>query len=110
MASDPLLGKVRDGKIGAWREKPKRSMWPSTVVVGAVAGEDGLQVPLAEDQDAVGEFGSGGQHEAFGEAVRPRTPRRDLDHLDTGVGQDRVERRRKLPGPITLRSAAGVSV
>jgi hypothetical protein len=38
LASDPLLGKVRNGMIGAWREKPKRSMWPPTVVVGAVAG------------------------------------------------------------------------
>ena len=47
-------------------------MWPPSVVVGAVSSEDGPQVPLAEDQDAVGEFGSDGQHEAFGEAVRPR--------------------------------------
>src|SRR5512133_1534214 len=39
LASDPLLGGVRDGMIGAWREKPKRSMWPPTVVVGAVARE-----------------------------------------------------------------------
>jgi hypothetical protein len=34
------------------------------------------------------------------EAVRPRTPRRDLDHFDTGVRQDRVERRRELPGAV----------
>jgi len=40
--------------------------------VGAELGEDGPQVPFAEDQDAVGEFGSGGQDEAFGVAVRPR--------------------------------------
>jgi hypothetical protein len=40
--------------------------------VGAELGEDGPQVPFAEDQDAVGELGSGGQHEAFGVAVRPR--------------------------------------
>jgi hypothetical protein len=46
--------------IGSWRAKPKRSMWPPTVVVGAVAGEDGPQVPLADDQDAIGEFGSDG--------------------------------------------------
>jgi hypothetical protein len=26
-------------------------------------------VPFAEDQDAVGELGSGGPHEVFGEAV-----------------------------------------
>jgi len=37
---------------------------------------------------------------ALGEAVRPRTAGRDLDVLDTGVCQDRVERRRELPGAI----------
>ena len=30
-------------------------------------------MPFAEDQDAVGELGSGGQDEAFGVAVRPRS-------------------------------------
>jgi hypothetical protein len=62
--------------IGAWWEASQRSMWSPTVVVSAVLGKDGPQVPLAEDQDAVGEFGSGGQDESFGEAVRPRTARR----------------------------------
>jgi len=33
---------------------------------------------LAEDQDAVGELGPGGEDEAFGEAVRARAARRDL--------------------------------
>jgi hypothetical protein len=55
---------------------------------------------LPEDEHSVGDLGSGGQHESFGEAVRPRTPRRDLDHLDARVRQDRVERRRELPGAI----------
>ena len=58
------------------------------------------EVPLAEDQHPVRELGSDGQDEAFGEAVRPRTPRRDLDHLDACVRHDRVERRRELTGPI----------
>jgi hypothetical protein len=30
------------------------------------------EVPLAEDQHPVCEFGADRQHEAFGEAVRPR--------------------------------------
>jgi hypothetical protein len=47
-------------------------MWPPPVVVGAVSGEYAPQVPFTEDQDAVGELGSDGQHESFGEAVRPR--------------------------------------
>jgi hypothetical protein len=37
-----------------------------------------------------GDFGSDGQHDAFGEAFRPRTPRRDLDHLDTRIGDTRI--------------------
>ena len=58
--------------IGARRTKLECSMWPSAVVVGAVPPENASQMPFAEDQDAVGEFGSGGPDEAFGEAVRSR--------------------------------------
>src|SRR5690349_15598596 len=75
-------------------------MRPRGVVVGGVPGEDLAQVMLAEDQHAVGGLGSDDQHEAFGEAVRSRTARRDLDHFDPRVGQDRVERRRELPGAV----------
>ena len=32
-------------------------MWPTAVVVSAIPGKGGSQVALAEDQDAVGEFG-----------------------------------------------------
>src|SRR3954452_7896424 len=65
-----------------------------------VPGKYPTKVLLAEDQYAVGEFGADGQYEAFGEAVRPRTARRDLDHLDTGIGQHCVERGRELPGTV----------
>src|SRR5512133_546238 len=85
---------------GAWRAKAERSMLPPTVVVGAVLGEDGGQVPFAEDQDAVGEFGSGGQDEAFGEAVRSRASGRDLDCVDPGAGEDGVERGREVAGAV----------
>jgi hypothetical protein len=57
----------------------------------SVGRERPAEVPLAEDQHAVGEFGADGQHEPFGEAVRPRTPRRDLDHLDTCIREHCVE-------------------
>src|SRR5215213_2393366 len=70
------------------------------VVVRGVPGKHLTQVLLAEDEHPVGDLGTEGQHEAFGKAVRPRTPRRDLDHLDTRVRPHRVERRRKLTGPI----------
>jgi hypothetical protein len=68
--------------IGAWRATLQRLMWSTAVVVGGVPGKDGPQVPLAEYQDAVGELGSNGQDEAFGEAVRSRTSRRDLHGVD----------------------------
>jgi hypothetical protein len=48
----------------------------------------------------VGEFGSGGQHEAFGEAVRARTPRWNPHGVDSGVGQDGIERRGELAGAV----------
>jgi len=78
----------------------QRSMRPLSVVVRRVLGEDAAQVSFPEDQHPVGEFGADGQHEAFGEAVRPRTPGWDLDHLDARIGQHRVERGRELSGPI----------
>ena len=75
-------------------------MRPPRVVVRGVLGEHPAEVALAEDQHAVGEFGSDGQHEAFGEAVRSGTTGRDLDHLDARIRQHRVERRRELTGAI----------
>jgi hypothetical protein len=50
--------------------------------MGAVLGKYRPQVPLTEDQDAVGEFGSGREYESFGEAVRSRTSRRNLHSLN----------------------------
>jgi len=55
------------------------SMGPLGVVVRGVLGQHPAEVSLAEDQHPVGHFGADGQHEAFGETVRPRTTRRDLD-------------------------------
>ena len=54
-------------------------MRPPRVVVRGVLGQHPAEVSLAEDQHPVGHFGADGQHEAFGETVRPRTTRRDLD-------------------------------
>ena len=75
-------------------------MRPLRVVVRGVLGQHPAEVSLPEDQHAVGEFGADGQHKALGETVRPRTPRRDLDHLDARICEHRVERGRELPGPI----------
>jgi hypothetical protein len=75
-------------------------MRPRGVVVRGVPGEDPAQVSLTEDQHPVGDLGPHCQDEAFGEAVRPWTLRRDLDHLDAGARQDRIERRCELPGQV----------
>jgi hypothetical protein len=72
----------------------------SRVVVHRILGKHPAKVTFAEDQHAVGEFGSGGQHEAVGEAVHPRAVGRDLDHLDTRIRRYRVERGGELACPI----------
>src|SRR5215217_5122964 len=87
---------------GARRVKPERPMWPSPVVVRAIPGKDGPQVVFAEDEDAVGEFGSGGQDESFGEAVGSRTARWDLHCVDAGAGQDRVKGGGELAGAVAV--------
>jgi hypothetical protein len=48
----------------------------------------------------VGEFGSEGSHEPFGETVRPGATRWNPDHADAHIGQDRVKRRCELAGPV----------
>src|SRR5829696_3454010 len=93
--------------IGAWRDKAQRSMWPPSVVVGAVSSEDGPQVPLAEDQDAVGEFGSDGQDEPLGEAVRTRTSRWNPHRVDPRAAHDAVEGGGELPGAVADEKLEG---
>ena len=62
--------------------------------------EHHTQVPLTEDQYAVGEFGSDRAYEPSGETVRPRPTRRNLDYADADVSEDSIEGRCKLTGPI----------
>ena len=67
------------------------AMGSPSVVMDLVLGQDRPQMPFAEDEYPVGEFGPGGEHEPFRISVRSWAPGRDLHGLDTGVGQDRVE-------------------
>jgi hypothetical protein len=76
-------------------------MRPLGVVMRDIRRQRLLEVSLPEDWHPVGELGADGQHEAFGEAVRSRATRRDLDHLDACMGQHRIKRARELPGPVT---------
>ena len=92
----------RLGHRRCWPRRPQsqRPMRSRGVVVRGVPGKHLTEVSLTEDQHPVGYLGPRCQDEAFGEAVRPRTVGRDLDHLDTDIGQYRVERGRELPAPI----------
>ena len=83
------------------RAKFAGAVRPSTVVVPNVLREHHTQVPLTEDQHAVGAFGSDRAYEPFGETVRPGATRRNLDHADARIGEDSIERRYKLTGPIS---------
>jgi hypothetical protein len=95
------------GMTGAWWATLQRSMWPTAVVVGGVPGKDVPQVSFAEDQDAVGELGSIGQDEAFGEAVRSRRSRRDFHGVNPGPAQDGVERGGELAGRVADEEPKG---
>jgi hypothetical protein len=53
-----------------------------------------------DDQHPVGDLSPGCPHPAFGRGVRPRTPRRNLHHLDPRARKHRVERLGELPSPI----------
>ena len=92
--------RLGNSRCRAWRTQLQRSVWPLGVVVRGVRGKHPAKVPLVEDQHPVGQLGPHGQDEAFGEAVRPWTPWRDLDRLDACIGQHRVERCRELSGPV----------
>jgi hypothetical protein len=74
---------------------------PSTVVVPNVLREHQMQVPLTEDQYAVGEFGSDRTHEPFGDTVRPQATRRSPDHADADIGENSIERCNELTGSIS---------
>jgi hypothetical protein len=74
-----------------WWAKVTAAVGLLTVVVPNIFCEHDMQVPLIEDQHAVGEFGSDRAHEPFGETVRPWTTRRNPDHTDAHIGEDRIE-------------------
>jgi hypothetical protein len=69
---DPSIAEVRHGVGRSWRAKVTGAVRASTVVVPDVLREHCTQVPLTDDQNMVGEFGSDRTHEPFGVAVGPR--------------------------------------
>jgi hypothetical protein len=83
-----------------WWAKFAGAVRPSTVVVANILREHCTQVPLADDQYAVGEFGSRGADKPFGDTVRPRTLSRNPDHLGAHLGQDSIKRRGEPASPV----------
>jgi hypothetical protein len=74
-----------------WWAKVTAAVGLLTVVMPNIFREHHTQVALIADQHAIGEFGSNRMHEPFGETVRPRTTRRNPDHTDAHIGEDRIE-------------------
>jgi hypothetical protein len=79
-------------------------MRPPRVVVHGTQGKHPAEMRLSVDQHPVRELGPDGQHEPFGEAVRPRTPGRGLDRLDTRIREHRIEEDRELPARSRTRN------
>ena len=98
---DPRLGEVGDRVVGPGRPELAAAMGTAPVVVSLVLGQDGPQMPLAEDQHPVGDLRPGREHEPFRIGIRARAPGRDLHGLDTGGCQDRVEHLSELACPVT---------
>jgi hypothetical protein len=86
LAPDLAVNRLGDRRLRTRRTQLQCSMRTLRVVMGSVGREHPTKVSLPEDQHPVGQLGADRQHEAFGEAVRPRTPRRDLNHLDARIG------------------------
>jgi hypothetical protein len=97
---DPLLVDVGGRLAWPWWAKLAGAVWSATVVVPDVVCEHCAQVPLTENQKAVGDFGSDGTHESFSETVCPWATRRSFHHMDARVREDCVERRCELPRPV----------
>jgi hypothetical protein len=72
LARDAFVAEIRDGMGRLRWAKGTGTVQPSTVVVPNIFRERCRQMPLIEDQDAVGEFGSDGADEPFGKTRRPR--------------------------------------
>jgi hypothetical protein len=90
-ARDPFIVEVGHGVGRSWWVMIAGAVGSSAVVVLTVLREYQTQVPLTDDQHAVGEFDPEGAHEPFGDTVRPGAPRRNPDPVDAHLGQDSVE-------------------
>jgi hypothetical protein len=83
---DPFIAELCH-RVGQLRgAKVTGTVRPSTVVVANVLPEHHPQMPLPEDQHAVGEFGADSSDETFGETVRSRATGRNPDLWGSNIG------------------------
>ena len=97
---DPFLGEVGDRVVGPGRAELAAAMGTSPVAVVLVLGQDRPQMPLAEDRHPLGDLRPGGEHEPFPHKHSREGSGAGFHGLDTGVGQDCVERLGELPGSV----------
>jgi hypothetical protein len=90
-ACDPFVAGIGNGVSRLGWAKAAGTVRSAAVVVPNIFREHCTQVPLVEDQHAVGEFGSDRAYEPFGKTVRPRATWRNPDHTDAHIGQDGIE-------------------
>ena len=85
MALDPLPGEISGRVIGARRAELAAAMGPPPVVVGLVLGQDGPQMPFAEDQHPVSDLRPRCEHEPLRERVGRRRRLHPIQMISTGV-------------------------
>src|ERR1017187_5133229 len=73
---DPLMGEVNGRVVWPGRAELAAAMGTTSVVVGLVLGQDCPQMPLAEDQNPVGDLGPGREHEPLRIGIRARADRK----------------------------------
>lgn len=80
------------------------------VVVRGVYVKHVPQVPLAEDEHAIGDLGAGGEHEPFGVRVGSGISRWDLGPGDSGIGGILARSRMRRIVEVAGRARPGWSV
>ena len=71
--------------VGPGRPELEAAMGAPSVVVGLVLGQAQQQMPFAEDQHPIGNFGPGDGHEPFRVSVASHRQRHSVRMIGTGV-------------------------
>jgi len=110
MASDRRVA----GDHGSWivsrRVLVEPLVCPVVIEVAHVLVEDGSGVSCVVDQHPIGAFGADAADEPFRITVRPRRPRRDLDHGNGFGGEDGIEGSGEFGVPVADQEAEGADL